>query len=98
SGGRSTGDPSRPGGGEMRRGGGGFYARIDPVGPGVGESRRYFVGNNSGGMSRCVTPASATCLSGGAGYASVRGNWTGDTQSFILPFDIFHGGVPGGDD
>jgi hypothetical protein len=28
----------------------------------------------------------------------VRGNWTADTQSFVLPFDIFHGGLPGGDD
>ena len=63
-----------------------------------GESRRYFVGNNSGGMSRCVTTAGSTCLTGGAGYSTVRGNWTGDTQSFILPFDLFHGGVPGGDD
>ena len=26
------------------------------------------------------------------------GSWSGDTQSFVLPYDLFHGGVPGGDD
>ena len=30
--------------------------------------------------------------------ASVRGPWTGDLQSFIFPFDLFHGGIPGGND
>ena len=49
-------------------------------------------------MSRCVTTASNTCRGGGSGYGSVRGSWTGDTQSFILPYDLFHGGIPGGDD
>src|SRR6266545_4090536 len=66
-----TGYPTGPAQWQMTIGGDGFYARIDPVGPGVGESRRYFVGNNSGGMSRCVTTASATCLTGGAGYTGV---------------------------
>jgi hypothetical protein len=28
----------------------------------------------------------------------VSGGWSGDTQSFVLPYDIFHGGIPGGDD
>ena len=46
----------------MTVGGDGFYARIDPVG--TGSSPRYFVGNNGGGMSRCV----ANCLVGGGGY------------------------------
>jgi hypothetical protein len=73
----------------MTVGGDGFYARIDPVGTGF--SPRYFVGNNSGGMSRCVT----NCLAGGAGYASVTGPWSGDTRSFTQPFDLFHGAVPG---
>jgi hypothetical protein len=89
-----TGNPSGPAQWQMTVGGDGFYARIDPVGSGAGP--RYFVGNNSGGMSRCVTgPA---CLLGGAGYSSVTGPWGGDTRSFIQPFDIFHGGIPGGDD
>jgi len=77
-------------------GGDGFYARIDPVGTGPG--LRYWVGNNSGGLSRCAATATNTCLASGSGYASRRGNWTGDQQSFILPFDLFHGGIPGGDD
>jgi hypothetical protein len=87
-----SGFPTGPVQWQMTIGGDGFYARIDPVG--TGSSPRYFVGNNSGGMSRCVN----NCLAGGAGYNNVRGGWGGDTQSFILPFDIFHGGVPGGDD
>ena len=93
-----SGYPTGPVQWQMTIGGDGFYARIDPVGHRRGESRRYFVGNNSGGMSRCVTTAGSTCLTGGAGYSTVRGNWTADTQSFILPFDLFHGGVSGGDD
>ena len=44
----------------MTIGGDGFYARIDPVGSGMNESRRYFVGNNSGGMSRCHRRQRAT--------------------------------------
>ena len=53
-------------------------------------------GNNSGGLSRCVT--NCTAAAARPGHSSVRGSWTGDTQSFILPFDLFHGGIPGGDD
>ena len=87
-----SGYPTGPVQWQMTIGGDGFYARIDPVG--TGSSPRYFVGNNSGGMSRCVN----NCLAGGAGYNNVRGNWSGDTQSFVLPYDLFHGGVPGGDD
>ena len=87
-----TGYPTGPAQWQMTIGGDGFYARIDPVG--TGSSPRYFVGNNSGGMSRCVS----NCLTGGSGYSGVTGGWGGDTRSFIQPFDIFHGGIPGGDD
>ena len=73
-------------------GGDGFYSRIDPVG--TGSSLRFFQGNNSGGMSRCVS----NCTVGGATWSSVREAGRGDTQSFVLPYDLFHGGVPGGDD
>ncbi len=73
-------------------GGDGFFARIDPVG--TGSSLRFFQGNNSGGLSRCVS----NCTSPGASWTSIRPGWTGDTQSFILPWDIFHGGIAGGDD
>jgi hypothetical protein len=45
-------------------------------------------------MSRCVN----NCTAPNTSWVSVRGGWGSDTQSFILPYDLFHGGVPGGDD
>src|SRR5205809_4617315 len=87
-----TGSPTGPMLWQTGIGGDGFYSRIDPVG--TGSSLRFFQGNNSGGMSRCVSG----CTNPGSGWSSVRGSWTGDTQSFVLPYDLFHGGVPGGDD
>lgn len=87
-----SGSPTAPVQWQMGVGGDGFYSRIDPVG--TGTNLRFWQGNNSGGLSRCVS----NCTAGGAGWASRRGNWTGDTQSFILPYDLFRGGIPGGDD
>jgi hypothetical protein len=72
---------------QMGTGGDGFFARIDPVG--TGTSLRYWLGNNSGGLSRCT----ANCTAGGATWSSRRGAWTGDQQSFVLPFELFHGDV-----
>jgi len=57
-------------------------------------SLRVWEGNNSGGVSRCIYH----CTDPGASWASSRGSWTGDLQSFILPINMFHGGIPGGDD
>ena len=57
-------------------------------------SLRFWEGNNSGGLSRCINH----CTSAGAGWSSRRGGWSSDTQSFILPINLFHGGIPGGDD
>jgi len=54
----------------------------------------YFEGNNSGGFSRCTV----NCTVAGASWSSKQGGWTGDTQSFTLPVNLFHGGIPGGDD
>jgi hypothetical protein len=54
---------------------------------GTGTSLRFWQGNNSGGLSRCIL----NCTSGGATWTSKRGNWTGDLQSFVLPFELFHG-------
>jgi hypothetical protein len=87
-----SGAPTGPVQWQMGKGGDGFYARIDPVG--TGSSLRFFQGNNSGGLHRCVN----NCTASGAAWASVRGNWTSDVQSFILPYDLFHGGIPGGND
>jgi hypothetical protein len=81
---------------QVTTGGDGFSGQIDPVGTGFG--LRYWTGNNSGGLARCSATATNTCLASGTGYSSARGAWTSDTQSFVLPINLFHGGVPGGDD
>jgi hypothetical protein len=56
----------------------------------------FWEGNNSGGFSRCIL----NCTAGGAGavWTSRQGAWTSDTQNFALPVNLFHGGIPGGDD
>src|SRR4051812_35212537 len=87
-----SGTPTGPTQWQTGLGGDGFYSRIDPVG--TGTSLRFFQGNNSGGISRCVS----NCTASGATWANVKGRWATDTQSFILPYDLFHGGIPNGDD
>lgn len=57
-------------------------------------SLRVWEGNNSGGLARCTYH----CSQPGSSWSSSRGSWTGDLQSFILPINMFHGGIPGGDD
>jgi hypothetical protein len=57
-------------------------------------SLRVWEGNNSGGLSRCID----NCTAPGASWTSSRGAWTSYTQSFILSINMFHGGIPGGDD
>ena len=74
------------------KGGDGFYGRIDPVG--TGSSLRFFQGNNDGAISRCVS----NCTASGASWSTVRTWASSETRSFILPYDLFHGGIPGGDD
>jgi len=87
-----SGSPTGPVQWQMGLGGDGFYSRIDPVG--TGTSLRFWQGNNSGGLSRCIS----NCTASGATWSSKKGGWGSDTQSFILPFDLFHGGIAGGDD
>ena len=72
--------------------GGGFLGGTT-LGDNTG-SLRYWEGNNSGGFSRCIH----NCTLPGATWSTWRGGWTGDTQSFVLPVHLFHGGIPGGDD
>ncbi len=57
-------------------------------------SLRYWEGNNSGGFSRCIL----NCTQPGATWTNWAGSWTSDTQSFVLPVSLFHGGIAGGDD
>ncbi|HET8774694.1 MAG TPA: hypothetical protein VFP80_12910, partial [Thermoanaerobaculia bacterium] len=87
-----SGSPTGPVQWQMGLGGDGFYSRIDPVG--TGTSLRFWQGNNSGGLSRCIS----NCTASGATWTSKKGGWSSDTQSFILPFDLFRGGIPGGTD
>ncbi|HEV7473972.1 MAG TPA: Ig-like domain repeat protein, partial [Pyrinomonadaceae bacterium] len=87
-----TGSPTVPVQWQMGRGGDGFTARIDPIG--TGSSLRMWQGNNSGSLGRCIT----NCTASGATWTTKTGGWTADTQNFVLPYDLFHGGIPGGDD
>jgi hypothetical protein len=87
-----AGSPTGPVQWQMGVGGDGFTSRIDPVG--TGTSLRIWQGGNSGGVMRCIN----NCTASGASWSTARGSWTGDTQSFVFPYDIFHGGIAGGDD
>jgi hypothetical protein len=87
------GSPTGPVQWQMGKGGDGFYARIDPVG--TGSSPRFWQGNNSGHLHRCTS----NCTASGASWSDRTGGWTGDIQSFILPYEIFKGdpNTPGND-
>src|SRR5437899_2170449 len=87
-----AGTPTGPVLWQLGVGGDGFYSRIDPVG--TGTSLRFFQGNNGGAMSRCVS----NCTNQFAPWVPVSGGWLSDTRSFVMPYDLFHGGIPGGDD
>jgi hypothetical protein len=87
-----VGSPTGPVQWQLGVGGDGFYSRIDPVG--TGSSLRFFQGNNGGAMSRCVS----NCTNQFATWSGVSGGWLSDTRSFVTPYDLFHGGVPSGDD
>jgi hypothetical protein len=87
-----SGAPSGPVQWQLGVGGDGFYSRIDPVG--TGTSLRFFQGNNGGAISRCVS----NCTNPGAPWVGVSGGFLSDTRSFVMPYDLFHGGIPGGDD
>ena len=87
-----AGTPTGPVLWQLGVGGDGFYSRIDPVG--TGSSLRFWQGNNSGMIHRCVS----NCTNQNAPWSGNVSAWGGDTQSFTLPYDLFHGGIPGGDD
>ena len=89
-----SGSPTGPVQWQMGLGGDGFSGQIDPMGTGVAGNYRIWEGNNSGGLSRCIS----NCTAAGASWSSSRGSWSGDQQSFVLPINMFHGGIPGGDD
>lgn len=87
-----SGTPTGPAQWQMGLGGDGFSGQIDPIG--TGTSLRFWEGNNSGGLSRCIS----NCTAAGATWTSVKGGWGSDTQSFVLPINLFRGGIAGGDD
>ena len=87
-----SGSPTGPAQWQMGLGGDGFSGQIDPIG--TGTNLRFFEGNNSGGLARCIS----NCTASGASWTSIKGGWASDTQSFVLPINLFRGGIPGGDD
>jgi len=91
-----TGAPTGPVLWQLGVGGDGFYSRIDPVG--TGTSLRFWQGNNSGMLHRCVSNCTAQNAPWSGNVSGGSGSWSGDTRSFVLPYDLFHGGIPGGDD
>jgi hypothetical protein len=91
-----AGTPSGPVLWQLGVGGDGFYSRIDPVG--TGTSLRFWQGNNSGMLHRCVSNCTNQNAPWSGNVSGGSGSWSGDTRSFILPYDLFHGGIPGGDD
>jgi hypothetical protein len=91
-----TGTPTGPVLWQVGIGGDGFYSRIDPVG--TGTSLRFWQGQNNGALHRCVSNCTAQFAPWGGNVSGGSGNWSNDTRSFILPYDLFHGGIPGGDD
>jgi hypothetical protein len=84
-----SGSPTGPAQWQMGLGGDGFSGQIEPI-----NNTTFWQGNNSGGLSRCTS----NCTASGASWSSVKGGWGSDTQSFVLPINLFHGGIPGGDD
>ena len=91
-----TGTPTGPVLWQLGVGGDGFYSRIDPVGTGM--SLRFWQGNNNGMLHRCVSNCTNQNAPWSGNVSGGSGSWSGDTRSFILPYDLFHGGIPGGDD
>jgi hypothetical protein len=91
-----AGTPTGPVLWQLGVGGDGFYGRIDPVG--TGSSLRFWQGNNNGMLHRCVSNCTNQNAPWSSNVSGGSGSWSGDTRSFILPYDLFHGGIPGGDD
>ncbi len=83
-----SGSPTGPAQWQMGLGGDGFSGQIDPL------ALRFWEGNNSGGLAICT----GNCTVSGASWTSVKGGWGSDTQSFVLPVNLFHGGIAGGED
>jgi hypothetical protein len=61
----------------MGLGGDGFSGQIDPVS--TGTNLRFWQGNNSGGLSRCVSG----CTAPNATWSNRKGGWGSDLQSAI---------------
>ena len=91
----SPASPTGPAQWQMAIGGDGFYARIDPVGTGIEpallrrqQQRRHVALHTT--ARHCLAAAPATAASAATGPAT--------RSRSSCPFDIFHGGIPGGDD
>ena len=80
-----AGSPTGPLQWQMGKGGDGFYARIDPIG--TGTSLRFWQGNNSGTLNRCIS----NCTASGAVWTTLAKPWSADTQAFAMPYELFKG-------
>jgi hypothetical protein len=49
-------------------------------------------------LHRCVSNCTNQNAPWSGNVSGGSGVWSNDTRSFILPYDLFHGGIPGGDD
>src|SRR5207302_2590179 len=61
-----SGSPTGPAQWQMGLGGDGFSGQIDPIG--TGTSLRFWEGNNSGGLARCIS----NCTASGASWTSIK--------------------------
>ena len=85
-----SGTPTGPVQWQMGVGGDGFYGRIDPVGG------RFWQGNNGGQLNYCDSTDGDCTNSDSANWLPDSSPWTvqPDTQSFVLPYEIYKG-TPG---
>ena len=74
----------------------GFYAHIDPVGTGRINGLRFWQGTLNGSLYRCVRNCTDPFAPWTGNVAGGGGNWSGDFIFFTLPYDLFHGGIQGG--
>ena len=89
-----AGSPTGPVQWQMGKGGDGFYARIDPVG-----TRNKLRGSGRATTAATSTAARVTAPPPERVWTDRTGGWTGDVQSFVLPYEIFKGdpSTPGND-
>ena len=82
----------------MRSNGKWDWAATDFRGRSIRLERERSSGFGKATTAAALVAALTTARTPAASWTSSRGSWTGDIQSFILPINLFRGGIPGGDD